>query len=112
FANSGQIKQRIRFARGSSSVAVSGTVRGYAYKDYVVGALAGQQISLRLNQNTSSVFTVFQPNGDNLDGATEMDEFNGTLHASGGYVIRVMMMRSDARRTRSKSNYTLRISIK
>jgi hypothetical protein len=109
---SAQSKIRVRFARGATSAIVSGTVRGYAYKDYVVGASVGQEITAKLNQATSSVLTIFQPNGDNLEGATESDEFTGTLPSSGDYVIRVMMMRSEARRPRSVSNYILKISIK
>ena len=33
---SAQTKQRVRFARGETSATVSGTVRGYAYVDYVL----------------------------------------------------------------------------
>src|SRR5262245_34439495 len=79
----GQTKIRVRFARGTTSAVVGGTVRGYAYKDYIVGASAGQEITVRLNQATSSVFTIFQPGGDNLEGATENNEFTGTLPVSG-----------------------------
>ena len=107
----GQTKLRVRFARGAASATVGGTVRGFAYKDYVVGASAGQTLDVHLDQKTSSVFTVFKPNGDNLEGAAEMNEFSTTLPVSGDYVIRVMMMRAQARRPNSISSYRLTISI-
>ena len=110
---SAQAKVRVRFARGASAAVVKGTVRGYAYRDHVVGASAGQTLSVKLRSpNTYSVFTIFIPGGDNLEGAAEMDEFAGELPASGDYVIRVGMMRAEARRRGSVSNYSLSISIK
>jgi hypothetical protein len=109
---SAQTKQRVRFARGETSATVSGTVRGYAYVDYVLGASAGQILDVHLDKNTSSVFTIFKPGGGNLEGAAEMNEFSIALSSSGDYVIRVMMMRAEARRSHSVSNYKLTISIK
>jgi len=108
----GQAKIRVRFARGTSSAAVAGSVSGYQYKDYVVGASAGQNLRVRPNEKTDAVFTVFQPDGNNLEGATEMNTFDGALPMSGDYVIRVMMMRYQARRRGSFTNYRLTISIR
>lgn len=110
---SAQTKQRVRFAAGISSVSVKGTVGGYAYKDYLIKASAGQTIHVELTSSkTVSVLTIFLSNGDNLEGAAEMNEFTGELPTEGNYVIRVLMMRAEARRPGSISNYTLRISIK
>lgn len=108
-----QVKQRVSFARGATSAVVKGTVRGYAYRDHVIGVSAGQTIDVRLRSpNTFSVFTIFLPNGDDLDGATQTNEFTGELPVSGNYVIRVGMMRAEARRRGSVSNYSLTISVK
>src|SRR5690242_397554 len=108
---SAQAKQRVSFARGTSSSTVSGTVRGYAYRDYVVRASAGQTLGVRLKSaNSYTVFTVFQPGGENLEGAAEMDEFSGDLPTSGDYVVRVLMMRAGARRPGAVANYSLTIS--
>ena len=110
---SAQTKQLVRFARGAASATTKGTVRGYAYRDYVIGARVGQTISVKLSSpNSFSVFTIFQPSGDNLEGASQMDEFTGELPVSGDYVIRVGVMRAEARRRGSISNYSLNISIR
>jgi hypothetical protein len=109
----GQAKARVRFPAGTHGTSVSGTVRGYAYRDYVVGASAGQTMNLHLTASEpATVLTVFLPNGDNLDGATEADQFSGELPTRGDYIIRVLMMRSAARRKGSVSNFTLKISIR
>lgn len=108
-----QSKTTVKFPRGSTETTVNGTVRGYAYRDYVLGAKAGQTMELALTATpSSSVFTVFMPNKDNLDGASQMNDFSGELPVSGNYVIRVGMMRSAARRKGSVSNFTLRIVVK
>ena len=114
FSNtSAQAKVRVKFARGSSGVSLKGTVIGFAYKDYIVGAIAGQTINVKLtSRNSFTVSVVFLPNGDNLEGAVETDEFTGELPGSGNYVIRVLMMRAEARRKGSISNYTLKISVR
>ena len=108
-----QSKQRVRFAKGASQATISGRVQGYAYKDYIVAARAGQTISVKLNsRNTFAVLTIFTPDADNLEGATETDEFSGELPATGDYVIRVGMMRAEARRKNSLAVFSLRISVR
>ncbi len=73
---------------------------GYAYKDYLIKASAGQTIHVELTSSkTVSVLTIFLSNGDNLEGAAEMNEFTGELPTEGNYVIRVLMMRGEARRS-------------
>ena len=110
---SAQIKEKVRFATGTHGATVRGTVRGYAYRDYIVGASAGQTIDLKLTSTGNpSVFTVLGPGGADMDGAAEMNDFSGTLPTNGSYVIRVLMMRSEARRKGSASNFTLKVSIK
>lgn len=110
---SAQVRTRVRFPAGTHGTSVKGTVRGYEYRDYVVGASAGQTITVKLSSEARpSVFTVFLPNGDNLDMGAEQNDFSGELPVKGDYVVRVLMMRSEARRRGSVSNYTLKITIK
>ena len=110
--SSAQVKTRIKFPAGTSSTAVKGTIRGYAYRDYIVRANADQTITASVSSaNTYTILTIFRPDGDNLDGAAQMDEFSGTLPVTGDYVIRVGMMRAGARRPGAVSNFTLKVSI-
>ena len=107
-----QVKTRLRFPSGASSTSVKGTVHGYAYRDYVVRASADQTITASVTSaNTYTILTIFRPDGDNLDGATQMDEFSGSLPVIGDYVIRVGMMRAGARKRGAVSNFTLKVSI-
>jgi hypothetical protein len=107
-----QTKQQIHFAKGSSSATVRGIVRSYDYVDYVVGARARQEMTVKLSSsNTFTVLTVFSQNGENLEGAAEQTEFSGELPESGNYVIRIYMMRNEARRKNSNARFTLKISI-
>ena len=107
-----QVKTRLRFPTGASSTSVKGTVRGYAYRDYIVRANADQTITAAVSSaNSYTILTVFRPDGENLDGATQMGEFSGTLPVTGDYVIRVGMMRAGARKRGSVSNFTWKVSI-
>jgi hypothetical protein len=107
-----QSRVRVHLARGASSSTLAGSIHGYAYKDYVVGAVAGQEMTVRLDPKTKAVFTIFRPDGENLEMAAETNEFNNSLSSTGDYVIRVLMMRSEARRRGSFTNFRLTISIK
>lgn len=110
---SAQTKTRVRFPAGTHGTSVKGTVRGYAYRDYVVGASGGQKMTVSLTASAmATVFTIFNPDGTNLEEGSETDGFNGELPKSGDYVVRVLMMRGEARRKGSVSNYTLKITIK
>ena len=108
----GQSRQRVQFERGATSVTLRGIVKGYAYRDYIIRASAQQQMTISLSATgISPVFTVFLPNKDNLEGATQMNDFSGEIPKDGDYTIRVMLMRAFARR-RQSSNYTLEITIR
>ena len=110
--SSAQAKTRVKFAKGTHGATVKGTVRGYAYRDYLVGASAGQTMDLKLTAtNGATIFSVFIPGGENLEGAAQVDAFSGELPESGDYVVRVGMMRAEARRPGSVTSYTLKITV-
>src|SRR5215203_1490612 len=81
-----QVKTRIRFPAGASSTAVKGTIRGYAYRDYIVRGNADQTITTSVSStNRYTILSIFRPGGDNLDDAAQMDKFSGTLPMTGDY---------------------------
>ncbi len=113
FAENGsaQTKQRVSFVRGASSATVSGTVKGYKYIDYVVGAREGQTLSVRVSGSTSAQLAVFMPDGGNIGmDAAGVESWSGELPTSGDYVVRVLQPRAQARRGET-ARYSLRISI-
>ena len=75
---SAQSKVNVHFARGANSTKLSGSVSGYKYVDYVVGARGGQTMSVKLESaSTYASFVIFDPAMDNVDGATEHDGTSG-----------------------------------
>ena len=108
---SAQTKVNVHFVRGANSTRLSGSVSGYKYVDYVVGARGGQTMSVKLDSASSyASFVIFDPAMDNVDGGTEQTDWTGDLSSNGNYTIRVLLPRSAARRGVSAS-YSLRISI-
>ena len=106
-----QTTRRVRFPKGGSSATVSGQVKGYDYIDYVVGAKAGQTMSVRLTGSSVAEFVIRLPDGENLSTeATSVREWSGELPTSGDYSIRVLMSRADARRG-TTARFSLRISV-
>ena len=105
--------ERVQFRRGASSAELRGEVRGYDYVDYLVGARAGQHLSVALTRvRGPAYFLVRAPgSGDNLfDGPTSGQRFETMLPSTGAYRVRVFMMRSAARRN-ERAAYRLRIAI-
>lgn len=105
--------ERVSFAKGASSKTVKGTIKGYDYVDYVIGARGGQLLSVSMTTNRGSNYFNIMPKGDDeayFIGSTGGMTFRGPVPATGDQVIRVYMMRSDARRGVTAA-YTLKISI-
>lgn len=105
--------ERVQFSRGTSAATVAGRIQGYRMVDYLVGARAGQRLTVRLQ--TPGRFTYFvvraPGSGDNLYDATSAERTATlTLPASGDYRIRVFQMRNAARRGET-SNYSLTIRV-
>ena len=113
-ASAGNREERVRFARGASSAVIRGEVRGYDYVDYLVGARAGQHLSVGLTRVSGPAYFLVRAPGseDNLfDGSTSGDRFETVLPATGEYRLRVFLMRSAARRN-EHSAYRLAIAIR
>jgi len=105
--------ERVTFAKGASSKTVKGIVKGYDYAEYVIGAREGQTLSVRLTTNRpSNYFNVMAKGGETayFVGSSAGNAFRGSVPATGDQVIRVYLMRNDARRG-VMAKYTLNISI-
>jgi hypothetical protein len=106
-----QTKVRVRFAKGANSATVKGRVSGYNYVDYIVGAKAGQTMSVAAQSKSNFLqFVIFDQNMENVEGASGVTDWNGELASSGNYTIRVLLPRAEARR-KGTANYNLTISI-
>jgi len=88
--------QRISFAPGASSATVSGSVQGYQTRDYVLNARRNQRMAVNLRSNSSFMqFSVISPQGQTLYVGTN---WTGVLPTSGDYLLRVGLVRAEARR--------------
>jgi hypothetical protein len=115
--------ERVQFSKGESGTTINDTIVGRESVSYVLGASAGQTMTVSLQpSNLATYFNVYAPGkgpGDEAianSGVTgpptvpELNRFVAVLPDSGDYTISVYMMRSAARRN-ERSNYTLDISI-
>ena len=112
-AAAAQSKVRVKFAAGASAATMKGKITGYRYVDYLVGARAGQTLSVSVgSSNRFTQLVVFGPSMENLDGATGVAEWSGELPASGDYTVRVLFPRAEARRRTAVADYSLRIAVR
>lgn len=105
---------RVHFDRGSSGTSIRDRLRGYQTIDYVLGARAGQVISIDLrSSNPSGYFNLLRGNNETAihTGSVDGNSYTGALPASDDYRIRVYLMRNAARRG-ERMNYTLSVSIR
>lgn len=105
---------RVQFAKGASSKAITGSVKGYDTAVYLIGARRGQTMTVNLKtSNASNYFTVTAAGADEalFDGTINGNSFTGKLPANGDYQVRVFLMRNAARRN-EVGKYTLTIGVK
>lgn len=104
------VKQKVRFARGSSSTTISGAVVRGDRDRYYLGAKKGQTMSVKITSlEDNAVFQIFLPGEQEaLSGAGEEDDatkWSGALPEDAEYVIVVGG-------TRGNATYKLTVSIK
>lgn len=111
------LKERITFAKGTSSATLSGTVKGRDSMEYMLGAASGQHMRAKLTSPSNSIyFNVFAPG--KLPGKDEAlfigdtggDTFDGVLPASGDYMIQVYLYRNAAR-AGERATFTLDVAV-
>lgn len=102
--------QRLSFAPGASSATVSGSVRGYETRDYLLNARRNQRMTVNLRSNNSFMeFVIFNPRGETIHvGSTS---WSGLLPTNGDYKVRVLLVRAEARRN-GAGGFNLTVSIR
>lgn len=106
-------EERVQFDAGRSGTTISGRIKGYEIVDYLLGASAGQHISIDFQSgNPSGYFNFLPANSDTaiFVGSSDGNRYTGALSAGGDYRIRVYLMRNAARRN-EVTTYTLAVDI-
>lgn len=112
------VPQRVQFDPGTTGTTLEGEIRGYDVDRYVLGARAGQVLTVELaTEHGGTSFLVYQPGalpgrdaawgGPTFAGSPG---FVGTLEQDGDVLLQVAMERAAARRTETAS-YTLKAEI-
>ena len=104
------VRQRVRFARGTSSTTIRGAVIRGERDRYIVGAQRGQRMTVKITSlESNAAFEIyFAGEQEALEGAGEEDdatEWTGELPADNDYVIVVGG-------TRGNASYKLTVSIR
>lgn len=95
-SGNGNPAQRVSFAPGTAAATVSGSVRGYETRDYILNARAGQRMTVDLRSNSTYMqVAVLSPQGETLYVGTN---WTGSLPIRGDYLVRVGLVRAEARR--------------
>lgn len=103
--------ERVQFAKGASSKAIKGTIKGDQSRVFVVNLRAGQKVSVKLvSSNASANFNVTAPGAQQamFIGSTSGSSFQDTVPSSGDYKIDLFLMRNAARRNET-ANFTITI---
>lgn len=90
-----QSREEVRFSPGNDNAAVEGTITGDEYKDYVLGARAGQTMSVSLITEGSAYFNILPPGSDGVaiyNGSIDGENASVALPSDGDYTIRVYLM--------------------
>lgn len=106
-------QQRVAFKPGASSASISGTLTGDDTIDYVLGARAGQTMTIAFKPaGPNSSYNVLPPGSEVAIaiGDTVGNQWSGTLPANGDYRMRVFLSRAAARG--KTESYALTVSIK
>ncbi len=109
-------QQRVHFAPGATGVVIAGSIEGRDSVDYLLGAKAGQTLTVSMQtDNAQNYFNIIPPDAKDeaiYVGATgaEPNNYSGTLDLDGDWAIRVYLYRAAARRGET-ADYRLDISI-
>lgn len=103
--------ERVQFAKGTSSKAIKGALKGNQSRTFLVNLRAGQKMTVKLvSNNASANFNVTAPGAMQamFIGSVSGNEFADTIPSSGDYKVDLFLMRNAARRNESV-NFTITI---
>jgi hypothetical protein len=108
-------RERLRFDPGRSFATINAQIKGYESFEYVLGAKAGQTMSVTFTpSNPRAYFNILPPGsgeaifiGQNM---AKPNSFEGVLPQDGDYVVQVYLIRAAARRE-EVAKYAIMISI-
>jgi hypothetical protein len=106
-------QQRVSFKPGTASATLNGSITAQESIDYVLGARAGQTMTVAFKAtNGASSYNVLPPGSEAAIaiGETVGPTWSGTLPVDGDYRVRVFLQRSAGRRGESTS-FTLTVGI-
>lgn len=115
---SAQTSEQVEFASGESGASVSGEITGQDYRDYLLSARSGQQMSVDLSVTESDgdgtvYFNILPPGSEGeaiYIGSLDGNSADVTLPEDGTYAIRVYQMGNDED-TGKTSAYEIDLSI-
>jgi hypothetical protein len=108
----GQTVTVVKFARGATSATYTGKIVGYKYADYNLVAHAGQTMEVKAVSDNAGLETVLFDRGmNNVEGVPPSPDWSVTLPDDGKYTIRVLLVRSAARKKGAHATYSLTISV-
>lgn len=106
----------VKFKAGTTGATYANTVSGYGSVDFYVKASGGQTMSVKLTStNTFLYFNVLSGSADGeaiADNAREVTVWSGELPSTGTYVVRVYLVRAEARRNKKAVSFRVRFDIK
>lgn len=109
--------ERVHFQKGTTGASIKGRIKGYDTMHYMLGAQAGQTMSVTLNaKNKSAYFNIFAPgmtpgNDEAMYiSSTSGNSYEGVLPEDGDYLIQVYLYRNAARRNET-AQFTLNVDI-
>ncbi len=104
----------VMFAKGKSSAAIKGTVKGSDDIDYVLRAKAGQTLNVDLKASKGAAFFNVMPPNSTYEalfvGSNEGNHYSGTLPSDGEYIIRIYLM-GNAKDSGKPVSYTINVGI-
>jgi hypothetical protein len=93
-----QHAEHVHFAAGNDNAAVESAVKGNAYRDYILGAKAGQTMGVSLITKGSAYFNILPPGSTGeaiYNGSIDGADASIKLPSDGNYTIRVYLMGND-----------------